>query len=100
MASSKEYLNYVLDLLDEVPDVTSRKMMGEYLLYASDKLFGGIYDDRFLVKDTPTAREVLTTLGTPYEGGSPMLLVDIENKRAVAELVTAMLPDLPAPKKR
>ena len=100
MASSTEFLEYVLDLLDEVPDVTSRKMMGEYMLYASGKLFGGVYDDRFLVKDTPASRKVLSTIEIPYEGASPMLLVDIEHAGTIADMVTAMLPELPEPKKR
>ena len=100
MASSKEYLEFVLELLGGVPAVTTRKMMGEYMLYASGKLFGGIYDDRFLVKDTPAARERLAFTEIPYEGASPMRLVDIEDPEAVAELVEAMLPELPAPRKR
>ena len=100
MASSADCLDYVLDLLADVPEVTSRKMMGEYLLYASGKLFGGIYDDRFLVKDTPASREILSTTEIPYEGASPMLLVDIEHATAIADMVRAMLPELPAPKKR
>ena len=100
MASSADYLDYVLDLLADVPEVTSRKMMGEYLLYASGKLLGGIYDDRFLVKDTPAARAVLSTVEVPYEGASPMLLVDIENKQVIADMVIGMLPELPEPKKR
>ena len=100
MASSADYLDYVLDLLADVPEVTSRKMMGEYLLYASGKLFGGIYDDRFLVKDTPASRAVLSTTEVPYEGASPMLLVDIENDKAIAEIIIGMLPGLPEPKKR
>ena len=97
MASSAEYLEYVLDLLREAPDVTSRKMMGEYLLYAEGRLFGGIYDDRFLVKDTPAARAILPDTQIPYEGAAPMRVVGIENADAVAELVCAMLPELPAP---
>lgn len=100
MASSADYLDYVLDLLADVPEVTSRKMMGEYLLYASGKLFGGIYDDRFLVKDTPAARAILSTAEVPYEGASPMLLVDMENGEAIASMVLDMLPELPEPKKR
>ena len=100
MASSKEYLEYVLDLLSAAPEITSRKMMGEYILYSCGKIFGGVYDDRFLVKDTPASRAVLSTYEMPYEGGSPMLLVDIEDSIALAELVAEMLPDLPAPKKR
>lgn len=100
MASSAEYLEFVLDLLADVPEVTYRKMMGEYLLYASGKLFGGIYDDRFLVKDTPAARSVLQTTAIPYDGASEMRLVDIENRTAIAALVADMLPELPVPRKR
>ncbi len=100
MASSAEYLEYVLDLLADVPDVTTRKMMGEYLLYASGKLFGGVYDDRFLVRDTAAARAVLSTRELPYDGAQEMLVVDIESREAVAELVAAMLPELPEPKRR
>jgi len=100
MASSAEYLEYVLDLLADVPEVTTRKMMGEYLLYSSGKLFGGIYDDRFLVKDTPASRAVLSTSEIPYEGASEMMLVDIEDKGSVTDLVISMLPELPEPKRR
>ena len=100
MASSADYFEYVLDMLSDVPEVTSRKMMGEYLLYASGKLFGGIYDDRFLVKDVPAARAVLSISEVPYEGATPMLLVDIENTETITDMVISMLPDLPAPRKR
>ena len=100
MASSAEYLEYVLDLLADVPQVSSRKMMGEYLLYASGKLFGGIYDDRFLVKDTAASRAMLATTETPYEGASPMLLVDVEDRAAVTKLVAEMLPELPEAKEK
>ena len=100
MASSSEYLEYVLDLLAGTPEVSTRKMMGEYLLYASGKLFGGVYDDRFLVKDTEASRTVLSSYETPYEGASPMLLVDLEDASAVAALVAEMLQELPEPKKR
>ena len=100
MASTPEYLEYVLDLLDDVPEVTHRKMMGEYVLYAEGKIIGGIYDDRFLVKKTPTSSATLTTTEIPYEGASEMMLVDIENRDAITELVIEMLPELPAPKKR
>ncbi|MBR3316682.1 MAG: TfoX/Sxy family protein [Atopobiaceae bacterium] len=100
MASSPEYLEYVLDLLTDVPEVSHRKMMGEYLLYASGKLFGGVYDDRFLVKDTEASRAVLSTFEVPYEGASEMLLVDVEDRGAVAALVAEMLLELPEPKRR
>lgn len=100
MASSEEYLTYVLDLLRALPDLSHRKMMGEYLLYASGRLFGGIYDDRFLVKDTPASRAVLTSYEIPYEGAQPLLLVDVEDADEVAALVEAMLPELPEPRRR
>lgn len=100
MASSTDYLAYVLELLADVPEVTTRKMMGEYLLYASGKLFGGVYDDRFLVKDTHASREVLSVYEAPYEGASPMLLVDVEDAEVIADMVEAMLPELPRPKQR
>lgn len=100
MASSAEYLEYVLDLLADVPEVAARKMMGEYLLYSSGKLFGGVYDDRFLVKDTEASRAVLSASEIPYDGASEMMLVDIEDRDAVADLVIRMLPELPEPKRR
>lgn len=100
MASSSEYLEYVLDLLADVEGVSTRKMMGEYLIYVSGKLIGGVYDDRFLVKITATSRTMLSTAEVPYEGASEMMLVDIEDRAAVTDLVANMLPELPEPKKR
>ena len=100
MASSVEYLEHVLELLADVPEVSTRKMMGEYLLYASGKLFGGVYDDRFLVKDTEASRAALSTSERPYDGASEMMLVDVEDRESVAELVTSMLPELPEPRRR
>lgn len=100
MPSSKDYLAYVLDLLAEAPGITHRAMMREYLLYAQGKLFGGVYDDRLLVKDVPAARAVLDTEVVPYEGAKPLLLVESESPGEVAALVAAMLPELPEPKPR
>lgn len=100
MASSPEYLEYVLDLLADIEDISMRKMMGEYLVYASGKLIGGVYDDRFLLKSTAASRAALATVEIPYEGASEMMLVDIEGKTAIATLVAEMLPELPEPKKR
>lgn len=99
MASSPEYLEYVLELLSGVPEVTTRKMMGEYLLYARGKLFGGVYDDRFLVKVTDASRAVLAMEEVPYDGASPMLLVDVEDPDTVAEMVEAMLAEPPEPRR-
>ena len=75
MASTDEYLEYVLDLLREVPEVTYRKMMGEYMLYCEGVLFGGIYDDRLLLKDVPAARAAFAVEQIPYPGAKPMLLL-------------------------
>ena len=100
MASSEAYLAYVLDLLAGVPAVTTRKMMGEYLLYAQGKLFGGVYDDRFLVKPTEASRKALAIEELPYEGASPMLMVDLEDGEAVSALVVAMLAELPKLRRR
>ena len=100
MASSEEYLKYVLDLLQDVPAVTYRKMMGEYLLYNEGVLFGGIYDNRLLLKDTPATRDAFPQEQIPYDGAKPMLLVDSENPVLIAETVEAMIPELPKPKKK
>ena len=79
MASSKEYLEYVLDQLRELDELSCKPMMGEYLLYYRGKIVGGIYDDRFLVKDTPAARALMPDAGLeiPYEGAKKMLLVSV-----------------------
>ena len=100
MASSKEYLEYVLDLLRDVPDVTYKKMMGEYMLYSEGVLFGGVYDDRFLLKDVPAARNAFPQEQVPYEGAKPLLLVDSEDPARIAETIAAMVPQLPMPKKK
>ena len=103
MASRKEYLDYVLEQLSDLEGVTHRAMMGEYLLYFQGKLFGGVYDDRLLVKPVPAARALLPNAPeeAPYEGAKPMLLVEgMEDSALLARLVTAMEPELPAPKKK
>lgn len=98
MASSKEYLQFVLDQLSLLDDVTSRAMMGEYLLYYRGRLFGGIYDDRLLVKPVQPAKEYMheADLQVPYEGAKEMLLVDnLDDQRYLCGLVEAMYPYLP-----
>ena len=103
MATKKEYLDYILEQLSDVEGVSSRAMMGEYILYCQGKIFGGIYDDRFLVKPTKSARAMMpdAALELPYEGAKPMLLVEnVDDRTFLRELVNAMLPELPAPKKR
>jgi len=103
MASSKEYLDFILEQLSELEDISYRAMMGEYILYYGGKIVGGIYDDRFLVKVTKSSREMMpdAELELPYEGAKEMLLVDdVENKEFLRELLEAMYPELPLPKEK
>ena len=92
MASSKSYLDLVVDTI-ALPGLTSRKMMGEYLLYLDGVLFGGIYDDRLLLKPLPAFRAMLpdAPMETPYPGAKPMLLVeDVENGKKLREILAAI----------
>lgn len=103
MASSKEYLDYVLDQLSDLEGITVRAMMGEYILCIRGRIFGGIYDDRLLVKDVPAARERLPGAEpeAPYPGGKPMLpAVDMDDREKLQALVQAMFPQLPEPKRK
>jgi len=103
MASSKEYLDYILDQLSELDDISYRAMMGEYIIYYRGKVVGGIYDDRFLVKPVKAAVAMMpdADMKLPYEGAKEMLLVDdVENRELLRELLDAMYPELPARKKR
>ncbi len=103
MASSKEYLDFILEQLSELESISYRAMMGEYILYYGGKIVGGIYDDRFLVKVTKSSQEMMpdAELELPYEGAKEMLLVDdVENKEFLRELLEAMYPELPLPKKK
>lgn len=102
MASSKEYLDFILEQLSELHDVTYRAMMGEYIIYYRGKIVGGIYDDRLLVKPTKSAVAMMPNadLELPYEGAKEMLLVDdVDNKEFLRELLESMYEELPAPKK-
>ena len=103
MASSKEYLEFIMDQLSGVKDVSYRAMMGEYIIYYRGKVAGGIYDDRFLVKPVKAALDMMpeAVWELPYEGGSKMLLVDdVEDREFLRELLEAMYDELPAPKKK
>ncbi len=102
MASSREYLDFILDQLSELEGVSSRAMMGEYLLYYRGKVFGGIYDDRFLVKPTPAAVAMMPRAERelPYEGAKEMLLVDNPDDRDfLRALLEAMADELPEPRR-
>ena len=103
VTSSKEYLEYLLEQLSELEDITHRAMMGEYIIYYRGKIIGGIYDDRFLVKPVKSAKAMMpdADMELPYEGAKEMILVDdIENNEFLKELVEAMYDELPAVKKR
>jgi TfoX/Sxy family transcriptional regulator of competence genes len=103
MASTKEYLDFVLEQLSGIDEVSYRAMMGEYILYYRGRVFGGIYDDRLLVKPVSAAKRMMPDAPTelPYEGAKEMLLVqDIDNREFLRELVLAMADELPLPKKR
>ena len=102
MSSTNQYLEFVLDLLGELDNVAHRKMMGEYVLYYRGKVFGGIYDDRFLLKVTPASERLLPDAprATPYKGAKEMLLVEVEDRDVLRDVVDAMWEELPAPKKR
>ena len=103
MASSKEYLDFIMDQLSDLEDVKVRAMMGEYIIYYREKIVGGIYDDRFLVKPVPAAVALMPEAQKelPYEGAKEMLLVDeVDNREFMCNLLRAMYDELPAPKKK
>ena len=103
MASSKEYLYFILEQLSELDGITYRAMMGEYIIYYRGKIVGGIYDDRLLVKPVKSAISLMpnATYELPYEGAKEMLLVDdVDNKDFLTKLFIAMYDDLPNPKKK
>lgn len=105
MATSKEYLGFILEQLSDLGDVAHRAMMGEYVLYYRGKVIGGIYNNRFLIKAVPSALSYMrnVTYELPYEGGKPMLLVDdVTDKPYLTGLLQAIYDELPqpAPKKK
>ena len=101
MASSKEYLDFILEQLSELEEISYRAMMGEYIIYYRGKIMGGIYDDRFLVKPVKSAIAYMPNVEyeLPYEGAKEMLLVDdVDNKEYLTGLFNSMYDELPAPK--
>ncbi len=103
MASTKEYLDFVLEQLSGLDEISCRAMMGEYILYYRGRIFGGIYDDKLLVKPVPAAVKLMpdATMDIPYDGAKEMILVDdVDNREFLCELVKAMYEELPAPKKK
>ena len=103
MSSNKEYLDFILGQLSELDGITYRAMMGEYILYYRDRIFGGIYDDRFLVKITPSSKRLMPDAEEeiPYDGAKGMLLVgEVDDRQFLNGLITSMYNELPEPKKR
>ena len=103
MASSKEYLDFILGQLSGLNDITYRAMMGEFIVYHRGKVIGGIYDNRFLVKPTKSAMAMMPEADTepPYEGAKEMLLVDnLDDKIFLSKLIDAISAELPAPKRK
>lgn len=101
MASSKEYLTFILDQLSELDGVSYRQMMGEYVLYYRGRVVGGVYDDRLLLKPTPTALRLMADnaerleTAIPYEGAKEMLTADIDNAALTCAVIRAIADELP-----
>lgn len=101
MASSKEYLAFILNQFSELEEMSYRQMMGEYILYYRGKIIGGIYDNRLLLKPVKVVMDQLeqTRLERPYEGAKEMILLeDLEDKSFLARIIRDMYEVLPAPK--
>ena len=102
MASTKEYLDFVMEQLSGLDEVSSRAMMGEYILYYRGRIFGGVYDDRLLVKPVPMALRLMpdAEMEQPYHGAKEMILVDnVDDRQFLCELVESMWEELPEKKK-
>ena len=103
MASTKEYLDFVLEQLSGLNEISSRSMMGEYILYYRGRVFGGIYDNGLLVKPVPVAMKLMpdASMELPYDGAKGMILVDdVDNREFLCELVESMWEELPERKKK
>ncbi len=103
MASSRDFLEYVLDQLSRLGEITYKPMMGEFIIYCQGKIVGGIYDDRLLVKPTDTARRLMpeAPMVAPYPGAREMLLVqEVDSRQLLEELFEALAAELPEPEKK
>lgn len=103
MASSKSYLEYILEQLSALDDISFKAMMGEYIIYYRGKIAGGIYDDRFLVKRTEESERLMPDAPRelPYDGAKEMLLVEeTDDREFLCSLFEAMYEELPSPRKR
>ena len=103
MATTKEFLNFVLEQLSDAGDIRPRPMMGEYILYYRDKYFASVCDNRLFLKPVPSALAMLPSapLEPSHEGASPMILVeDLDNRELLSQVIPAMYGELPFPKPR
>lgn len=106
MASTKAYLDFVLEQLAGAEEIAFRPMMGEYVLYCRGKVVGGVYDDRLLLKPTPGAIHLLAEAGLPaetelpYEGAKELLLADVDRQELLCRMVETIAAELPAPKRK
>ncbi|MCR4918139.1 MAG: TfoX/Sxy family protein [Alphaproteobacteria bacterium] len=103
MASSKDFLDFVLEQLSDLLGIDYRAMMGEYIIYYQGKVIGGIYDNRLLIKPTASALKIISKpqMEIPYKNASPMIMItDIENRDLLVHLFNAVYPELPEKKKR
>ena len=104
MSTTKEYLNFVLEQLSPITGITHRAMMGEYIIYINDKILGGIYDNRFMIKETPTALSIMPSVKKelPYNGAKKemLLIEDLDDKDFLKDLIEKIYPELPLPKKK
>jgi len=103
MASGRDFLDFILGQLSILPDIDYRAMMGEFIIYYRGKVIGGIYDNRFLVKNTPSAQRLMPNapLEIPYKGGKPMIMVeDVENQDLLVALFNVMYSELPETKRK
>jgi len=94
MATNKEYLQYVLELLREVKGITYKKMMGEYILYKDGIIFGGIYDNRFLIKKSKSLLSYNLKEVIPYPSAKPMYIVESEDPEEINDLIRVVISDL------
>ena len=103
MASSKEYLDFILEQVSELDNINYKAMMGEFIIYYNGKIIGGIYDDRLLVKPVQSAINYMPNAEykLPYDGAKKMFLVDnVDNKEYLTGLLNVMYDELPAPKSK
>lgn len=95
MTSAKEYRDFILEQLSEVPNITYRPMMGEFIFYSDGIIFGGIYDDRLLVKKVPENAKYNMDEVVPYKNAKPFYFVeDVDDREKLVEIVKSTVGGL------